>query len=343
MQPSQPTTQMKSLPLLLLPAICLAAAPLQAQMAGLPADSRLQAEQSDTLSRLSLLSGPWTADGAETVTVEGGTTRQAWQIAATGLTTLQILTPLSEQLEAAGYVPVYDCADIACGGFEFRYALDLLPEPAMHVDLGDFRYYLASRGSEDRPDYVSLVVSRASDSGFIHITRIGAAAEEGPDPQSAGDGGTAVSPRPRPRVDPGAASTAESQPPKAIAPGKLSEGLDGTGRAVLADLTFETGSSRLAETTFSSLDELAAWLAAHPTARIVLVGHTDTKGALAGNIALSRKRAASVRDRLRDQYKIAAERMEADGVGYLAPLVSNRTETGRTLNRRVEAVLVSED
>ncbi|MDV7141340.1 OmpA family protein [Tropicimonas sp. TH_r6] len=312
-------------------------------MTGLPADSRLQAEQADPLSRLSLPAGPWTADGIETITVEGAVTRQAWQIAATGLTTLQILAPLREQLQSAGYVPIYDCAASTCGGFEFRYALDLLPEPAMHVDLGDFRYYLASRTGEIGSDLVSLLVSRASDRGFIHITQVGAAIEDGLLSPKAKTGDTSTSPRPRPRAEQGAAEPTKSEPPRAVLPGKLSEGLNGAGRAVLTDLTFETGSSRLADTTFSSLDELAAWLTAHPKARVVLVGHTDTKGGLEGNIALSRKRAASVRDRLRDQYGIALDRMEADGVGYLVPLVSNRTETGRTLNRRVEVVLASDE
>ena len=34
-----------------------------------------------------------------------------------------------------------------------------------------------------------------------------------------------------------------------------------------------------------------------------------------------------------------AERLEAHGVGYLAPVTTNTTEAGRTLNRRVELVL----
>jgi outer membrane protein OmpA-like peptidoglycan-associated protein len=33
--------------------------------------------------------------------------------------------------------------------------------------------------------------------------------------------------------------------------------------------------------------------------------------------------------------------VSAQGVGFLAPVVSNLTELGRTANRRVEAVLIS--
>ena len=35
---------------------------------------------------------------------------------------------------------------------------------------------------------------------------------------------------------------------------------------------------------------------------------------------------------------IAAERLRADGVGFLAPVASNRTDEGRARNRRVELV-----
>jgi OOP family OmpA-OmpF porin len=74
---------------------------------------------------------------------------------------------------------------------------------------------------------------------------------------------------------------------------------------------------------------------------VVLVGHTDASGGLAGNTALSRARAASVRDRLMAEYAVPAAQITAEGVGYLAPRATNKTEDGRARNRRVEAILTS--
>jgi OOP family OmpA-OmpF porin len=74
--------------------------------------------------------------------------------------------------------------------------------------------------------------------------------------------------------------------------------------------------------------------------RVALVGHTDATGSLDANIALSRKRAASVKDRLVRAYGIAVSRLDAEGMGYLAPIASNLTQAGRDANRRVEAVLL---
>ena len=70
------------------------------------------------------------------------------------------------------------------------------------------------------------------------------------------------------------------------------------------------------------------------------MGHTDTVGGLEANVALSRRRAASVRDRLIERHGVPAEQLEAHGTGYLAPVAPNTTAEGREANRRVEAVLL---
>ena len=86
---------------------------------------------------------------------------------------------------------------------------------------------------------------------------------------------------------------------------------------------------------------ISAFLQENPTIRIAVVGHTDSVGALNANIALSKKRARAVRDRLTGRHDIAANRIEAEGMGYLAPIASNLTEEGRRANRRVEIILLS--
>jgi OOP family OmpA-OmpF porin len=87
---------------------------------------------------------------------------------------------------------------------------------------------------------------------------------------------------------------------------------------------------------------LAAWLAESAERRIVLVGHTDAEGALDSNIELSRARAAAVRNALVTEFGADPARIEAAGVGYLAPRAANSLAEGREANRRVEVVLISE-
>jgi OOP family OmpA-OmpF porin len=78
-----------------------------------------------------------------------------------------------------------------------------------------------------------------------------------------------------------------------------------------------------------------------PNQSIVLVGHTDSRGSLESNIKLSKERAISVQALLNTQFPdIEPGRINADGIGYLAPVASNQTITGRELNRRVEVILI---
>jgi OOP family OmpA-OmpF porin len=254
------------------------------------------------------------------ITAEGALKQQSWKIGASDLTTLQILAPLRAQLLDEGYTPIFECESKICGGFDFRFQVDVLPEPDMHVNLGDYRYLVAQRDDGDAAEYVSLIVSRSANAGFVQLTQIGAADEM-------------------------AALTASTKAPSDDAivrpPNPVGKRLETQGHATLDDLVFKTGSSKLGEEQFQSLAELAEYLISHPTRRIVLVGHTDAEGTLDNNIALSRKRAEAVAQRLVQAYKVPPNQVGADGVGFLAPRASNLTDTGRAQNRRVEVILTS--
>jgi len=254
------------------------------------------------------------------VTAEGTLFQQSWKVGSGGLTTLQILAPLRVQLENSGYEILFECEGRICGGFDFRYQIEVLPEPDMHVNLGDYRYLTARHQAGDLTDYVSLVVSRSANAGFVQVTQIGA-------------------------IDQNATVTASTKAPDAsidLPPdGPVGQQLEKLGHATLNDLTFKTGSSELGDETFASLSELADYLKARPKARIMLVGHTDAEGSLDGNIALSRRRAASVVARLIAKYGVPRNQVGADGVGFLSPRATNLSETGRSKNRRVEVILTS--
>ena len=260
----------------------------------------------------------WTSD-KEVPVVQGQVRRTVYQRPGGTPTTLQFLTPMQERLEAEGYDIVFTCSDRVCGGFEFRFQLDLLGEPEMHVDLGDFRYLLArKRGATVDPFAVSIVVSRDANTSFAHITEV-FGAEALPE---------AVEAVPTTEIE------ATNTTP-------LIERLLTTGREVLTDLDFGSGSADLGDGPFVSLSALAGWLAENPNARIILVGHTDAVGSLENNTALSKRRAESVLVRLRDGFSVSDVQLSAEGAGYLSPRASNLSDDGRSLNRRVEVVLLS--
>ena len=112
------------------------------------------------------------------------------------------------------------------------------------------------------------------------------------------------------------------------------------GHAILPDLVFETGADELVNGPYDSLAALAGFLGENPDLMITFVGHTDSIGELDQNIALSRRRAEAVRDRLLDRFEVAPGQVRAEGMGYLAPIASNLDAEGRERNRRVEVILL---
>ena len=72
--------------------------------------------------------------------------------------------------------------------------------------------------------------------------------------------------------------------------------------------------------------------------RVVIVGHTDSDGDTAANLDLSRRRAASVKAALVNEFTIDAGRMDTDGKGDAEPVDKNDTPAGKANNRRVEFI-----
>lgn len=284
----------------------------------LPSRAHQLGERISLLDSYALPVGPVTDGHVPVQVFEGRVARQSWRVDGAITTTLQVLAPLRDQITAAGYDIVFDCRDTACGGFDFRFETEVIPAPDMQVDLRDYRFLSAVRGQSEA---LSLLVSRAGMTAFIQAIHVSPPDQE------------------RLRINPRSRQVPQAAP---NLPEGLAETLQADGHVVLSDLAFKTGAAQLNNGPFSSLEQLVGLLKDNPSYRIALVGHTDSIGSLADNISLSKRRAIAVRARMVDQYAIAPARIEAEGMGYLAPVASNLTRAGRKANRRVEAILLSQ-
>lgn len=104
------------------------------------------------------------------------------------------------------------------------------------------------------------------------------------------------------------------------------------------DISFDTGSAAIKPPLRAVLDPFANSLRDDPSARLMIVGHTDNTGSDAINNPLSVERAQSVRDYLVTR-GVASSRVETAGRGDREPVASNASEAGRAKNRRVEIFL----
>jgi len=118
----------------------------------------------------------------------------------------------------------------------------------------------------------------------------------------------------------------------------LKQQLDEAGRIVTHGILFDSGSDKIKGESYKTLADIGALLTETPALRLSIEGHTDSDGADEYNMTLSQKRAASVRDYLIANYKIASERLESKGWGESKPIDKNDTPEGKANNRRVELV-----
>lgn len=118
----------------------------------------------------------------------------------------------------------------------------------------------------------------------------------------------------------------------------ISEQLASNGSIALYGIFFDVDQAVIKPESEGALTEIARYLTSDPDASLFVVGHTDNTGDLSHNLDLSRRRAEAVVQSLTTQHAIPPERLQADGVGPLAPVTSNDTEEGRAQNRRVQLV-----
>lgn len=108
-----------------------------------------------------------------------------------------------------------------------------------------------------------------------------------------------------------------------------------TAKIVLRDINFEFDSARLTADSRQSLDKVVEGLRGQSGMELMIEGHTDSVGAEAYNLKLSKQRAEAAREYLISQ-GIDGGRLTARGLGESQPVTSNQTKDGRAQNRRVE-------
>ena len=287
-----------------------------AQDLRLPSNAVLTSETSEKDRMTRVPSEAWDGTAIPSSEILGDWIQRSWRVDAQGLTTEQLIRSIREQLANARYDLLLDCDDITCGGFDFRFALDVVPPPNMQVNLADYRFLSAVRDDKG----IIVLASRTREAGYLQITLAG-------------------------RLDTSDTVITSDQALEGSEPTAIFETLEAelnaTGRAVLKGLEFERGSAQLGPGPFEALSDLSELLRDRPKLSVALVGHTDSEGPLDGNITLSKRRAASVLERLASEFDVNRRQMEAEGMGYLAPIASNLTPEGRDANRRVEVIITS--
>ena len=118
----------------------------------------------------------------------------------------------------------------------------------------------------------------------------------------------------------------------------LDQGITADGKIALYGIYFDTAKADVKAESKAQLDEIAKLLKQNSALRVAIVGHTDNQGSYENNLGLSQRRADAVVKALVTTYKIDAKRIAARAAASMSPVASNRSDAGRSKNRRVEMV-----
>lgn len=102
---------------------------------------------------------------------------------------------------------------------------------------------------------------------------------------------------------------------------------------------FNTNKSDINSKSQATLNKLAGVFADFPDTNILVVGHTDSVGKEGYNMTLSKQRAYSVTNYLKDK-GLAAARFTTHWFGETQPKFDNNSADGRSKNRRVNVAIV---
>ena len=110
------------------------------------------------------------------------------------------------------------------------------------------------------------------------------------------------------------------------------------GKLVSYGIYFDVNKDVVKPESYGTLKEIANVLKENPAVRVKIIGHTDSDGAAAANLDLSKRRGASVMNEIVKNFGIEAARLESDGLGATKPIAPNDTPVNKALNRRVEFI-----
>lgn len=109
-----------------------------------------------------------------------------------------------------------------------------------------------------------------------------------------------------------------------------------SSRLKFSSIEFDNGSSELKTSMYPDMDKLADFLLDNPDFKLKISGHTDSDGSFDFNMDLSKERSKAIAEYIIYFGNIATARIETFGYGSTQPIVEEKTDEDKALNRRVE-------
>ncbi|MFD2259519.1 OmpA family protein [Chelativorans composti] len=296
-------------------------------------DSKILLQSVTAYDEIVLPSGKASNEGGkhftETLRAEGKITRTVY-ITPRDRSSLEVFRNFYDQLANAGFQIVFECAKEECGQpfKELRYHWNNKSTHVSSPEVTGDRARLVQAVFDGAHD-IRYALMKKDDNTlaalFVALNRGG----------SFGDMSTALNERVTALVEIAEPRAMENLM-RTVDSNEMATKIASTGSVALYGLYFDTDKAELKAESEPQLNEMVTYLQGNDL-KFYVVGHTDSQGSLDYNLDLSNRRAKAVRDALVAR-GIAGDRLEARGVGPLAPAAPNEDDEGRAKNRRVVLV-----
>jgi outer membrane protein OmpA-like peptidoglycan-associated protein len=107
----------------------------------------------------------------------------------------------------------------------------------------------------------------------------------------------------------------------------------------LKSIQFPVGKEIIMPNNYETLSRVQTAIRTFGGPDVVIEGHTDSTGSDEVNEHLSQKRAESVLEYLVANRTLPSSKIVAVGYGFMRPLASNETTSGRAINRRIDVIV----
>lgn len=248
-----------------------------------------------------------------TILLEGALTRITYRAPAER-STLEVVRNYEQALREAGFETIFACAGEECGGRDFNHSAS---PKTYYMGFGEYhaeqRYVAAKLARSEGDVYASI---------YVVMNKAGGGADKD-----------------RALVQLNVVELTPMEERMVVTEAsEMQRDLAADGRVAIYGILFDFDADTMRPDSKPQLDEIGKLLADSPQLNVLIVGHTESKGAYDYNLDLSRRRAASVVEALVGEYGVDRARLAPVGVGMAAPVATNRTEDGQARNRRVELV-----
>jgi len=255
--------------------------------------------------------------------VEGALTR-IWYEAAGDASAVELIRNYQNEMKSAGFQILYD-SSVDPGPHHWVNFLATFSSDTINTNRGYYVFYAAEK---DAIRTLSAVLKRAEGDVYVYLTAI----------EWAKDVAVYKARRGAYIAVDIVEEKAMTQNMVLVSADEMSKAIQANGRVALYGIFFDFNKTEIKPESKPTLEQISKLLQRQPQLKVLVVGHTDNVGDLNFNLDLSRRRAEAVVTELTRQFGVAANRLSAHGVAFLAPLASNASEEGRAKNRRVELV-----